>query len=480
MSFDEFVRGNSLVARLTLWFTGVAAALVFSTAGLVYAAIGSGTAGSNDNDQLLLLRALAVRQVVDAGDRDVLQREIERADLGAPRTLFVRVSGPGALGILEAPNMPAFATAVRGEPLASDKRFGDVDVGGRRYRTLTLTTPLPPLSGGGFATIEVAIERSAHPTDSTGRLLLAGTVAVAALFAGTFAWWFVVRQQLLPLRRLASAAATVEQSTLDRRVSLEGLPVELEEFAAQFNQMLERLETTYAALRRYADDVAHELRTPINRLQLGAEVALREANDDAYREALESTLEECMHLGRMVTSLLFLARVENGQARLTAFEMNVAERLEKIRAFFEVNAAEAEIDFTVACDEGLSIMADPTLFQRAVSNVLSNAFAHTPRGGRIAVRAAADGTGIVVEIADSGEGIAPEHQARIFDRFYRGDQARVTASGRVGLGLAITKSIVELHQGHVSLQSTPGAGTIVFLHFPAAQTDAANAARPIL
>lgn len=353
MSFDEFVRGRSLVARLTLWFAGVAAALVLSTAGLVYAA------------------------------------------------------------------------------------------------------------------------------SSNGRLLLATGLAIAMLVLGTVAWWFVVRRQLLPLRRLADTAATVEQSTLDRRVSLEELPLELEEFASQFNQMLERLEVTYAALRRYADDVAHELRTPINRLQLGAEVALREANDDAYREALESTLEECMHLGRMVTSLLFLARVENGQARLAPFAMNVAERLEKIRAFFEVNAAEAEIDFSVACDEGLSIMADPTLFQRAVSNVLSNAFAHTPRGGRITVRAKAEETGIVVEVADTGEGIAPEHQARIFDRFYRGDQARVTVSGRVGLGLAITKSIVELHQGHVSLQSKPGTGTTVFLHFPISQAEATKAARAI-
>lgn len=173
-----------------------------------------------------------------------------------------------------------------------------------------------------------------------------------------------------------------------------------------------------------------------------------------------------MHLGSMVKSLLFLARVENGQARLMPVTLNVAERLEKVRAFFEENAADGNIAFSVVCDASLSIMADPTLFQRALSNVVANAFAHTPRGGRISIRAAVDGPGVVVEVADSGEGIAPEHQGRIFDRFYRADGARVAVSGRVGLGLAITKSIVDLHQGRVWLESRVGSGTRVFLFFP--------------
>ena len=363
--------------------------------------------------------------------------------------------------------MPDLETASPVSLQADERRYGEIESGGLVYRTLTLRAPLSAQSGGGFAAVEVAVDTGEDFATLTRRAWMAGLFAAVALVLGTLAAWYVVRTQLMPLRRLASAAAGVEQSTLNRRVSLQGLPSELEEFGGQFNHMLERLEIAYGALRRYADDVAHELRTPINRIQLGAEVALREAGDvEVYREALESTLEECMHLGSMVKSLLFLARVENGQARLMPVTLNVAERLEKVRAFFEENAADGNIAFSVVCEASLSIMADPTLFQRALSNVVANAFAHTPRGGRISIRAAVDGPGVVVEVADSGEGIAPEHQGRIFDRFYRADGARVAVSGRVGLGLAITKSIVDLHQGRVWLESRVGSGTRVFLFFP--------------
>ena len=231
--------------------------------------------------------------------------------------------------------------------------------------------------------------------------------------------------------------------------------------------MLERLQVAYSALRRYADDVAHELRTPLNRIQLGAEVALREARTpEAYRDALESTLEECMHLGSMAKSLLFLARIENGQATMLPVSLNLAERLEKIRDFFEESAADGGVALTVECDDQLSLVADATLLQRAVSNVVANALAHTPAGGSVTIRATLEAGFVVLEIADTGEGIATEQQAHIFDRFYRADQARGTDRDRVGLGLAITKSIVDLHRGRISVDSAPGRGARFFLRFP--------------
>ena len=458
-----------------LWFVGAATALVVLTAVLLYFALAKGMEWRDD--QVLLKRALTVRDLLAAPvvDREYLDHEVSE-DLEGPRQLFMRIAGPATIGTHETPNMPKVFPNASDKPLGEGQRFGEVVGEGHRFRTLVMRAPLSSQSGGGFATLQFAMDTSLDVEVLNQYIKVAGLIVAVALVLCVIAGRYIVRTQLQPLRRLATAAANIEQSTLDYRVPAEGLPSELREYATQFNHMLARLETAYEALRRYADNVAHELRTPINRIQLGAEVALREARTpESYRDALESTLEECMHLGSMVKSLLFLARVENGQATMLPVSLNVAERLERIRAFFEESAADGGIDLTVECDTQLSIVADATLFQRAISNVVANALSHTPQGGNICLRAWHESSGIVVEVADTGEGIAPEHQDRIFDRFYRGDQARVAASDRVGLGLAITKSIVELHQGRVTFQSSPGAGTRFFLHFPASKIAAEKA-----
>jgi two-component system heavy metal sensor histidine kinase CusS len=113
--------------------------------------------------------------------------------------------------------------------------------------------------------------------------------------------------------------------------------------------------------------------------------------------------------------------------------------------------------------------ADRTLLQRAISNLVANSLAHTPKGGEVKIAAAANDDGVLIEIADTGNGIAPEHQPHVFDRFFRGDAARRTDKDRVGLGLAITKSIVDLHRGRISLESAPAHGTRFTLFFPTVQ-----------
>ncbi len=467
MSFADRLHGGSLAGRLMLWFVGAAMALVLLTAVLLYFALIN--AMQWRDDQVLLKRALTVRDLLAASviDRDYLDHEVSE-DLEGPRQLFIRISGPVSVGVHETPNMPEISPKAGLVLSGGDAEYGAIVNDGRRYRTLVMQVPVSVQSGGGLATLELAIDTSLDVEILNRYVELVGFILVVALILCIVAGWYIVRTQLRPLHQLATAAANIEQSTLGYRVSPEGLPTELREYATQFNNMLARLETAYDALRRYADDVAHELRTPLNRIQLGAEVALREARTpEVYRESLESTLEECEHLGGMVKSLLFLARAENGQTRLVPASINVAERLEKIRAFFEGSALDAGVNLTIDCDPQLSIVADATLFQRAVSNLVANAVAHTPRGGLVSMRAAPESNGIVVEVADNGEGIAPENQPHVFNRFFRADQARGHEKDRVGLGLAITKSIVDLHQGRISLQSKPGAGTRFSLYFPA-------------
>ena len=470
MWFAELRR--SLSVRLVIWFAAAATALVVLTAALLYMALARGVEARDD--QVLLKRAATVRGLLQAAkiDVDYLDHEVSE-DLEGPRQLFMRISGPPAVGVHETPLMPevlhaAAWTAPQG--LAFDKYAFDVvaDRTGGRYRTLTLRTRTSAATGALPVTIQMALDTTLDASVLNQYAELGLFVVAGALLASVFAGYWIVQAQLAPLRRLSQQVMGFKHSTLDRRLNVAGLPAELAEFATQFNAIIGRLEAAYEQLKRYADDVAHELRTPLNRIQLEAEVALRNARTpEEYRNALGSALEECEHLNSMVKSMLFIARAESGRAVVHNQDFKLAERLEVIRAFFADSAEEAGIKLTLTCNPDLSLNADPALLQRAVSNLVANSIEHTPKGGEIKLSAAAEPEGVVIEIADTGGGIAPEHQPYVFDRFFRADSARGSEKDRVGLGLAIAKSIVDLHGGRIALTSASEQGTRFLLHFPA-------------
>jgi two-component system, OmpR family, heavy metal sensor histidine kinase CusS len=233
------------------------------------------------------------------------------------------------------------------------------------------------------------------------------------------------------------------------------------------NAMLVEVEAANAGLEQYADNVAHELRNPINKVLLASEVALSRArSSEDYQDTLVSIVEECQRLSSIVGSLLFLARARRTKVDLERQSVNASAELGVIRAYFESSAQEAGLSLKMECAEDIRFNVDRTLFQRAVSNLVANAISHTPRGGEIAITTLATDGRVVIEVRDNGEGIPAEAQARVFDRFFRVDSVRSATTGRIGLGLPITKSIMDLHGGSVILRSAPGEGTAVTLIFP--------------
>ncbi|MGE0741149.1 MAG: sensor histidine kinase [Hyphomonadaceae bacterium] len=233
------------------------------------------------------------------------------------------------------------------------------------------------------------------------------------------------------------------------------------------NEMLVELEAANEGLQEYADNVAHELRNPVNKMLVGSEVALsRTRTPEEYQDALVSVVEECQRLSSIVGSLLFLARARRTKIDLDVLSIDLGAELELIRSYFEATALEGGVRLTVACPKGVSLHADRTLLQRAVSNLVSNALSHTKAGGEVAIRVSETEHDVAIEVSDTGEGISEEAQARVFDRFYRVDTVRNPTSGRLGLGLPITKSIVDLHGGKIALRSQPGQGTSVTIVLP--------------
>ncbi len=273
------------------------------------------------------------------------------------------------------------------------------------------------------------------------------------------------RRGMQPLTDITKAAERITASQLHERINAAQWPQELVVLASAFDGMLDRLEDAFNRLSQFSADLAHELRTPINNLRGEAEVAMsRPRAASEYRDILASSLEEYERLSRMTDSLLFLAKADSTQAIPNLSPVDAGKEVAKIISFYEALAADQGVQ--VLCEGNETVQADPTLFHRAVSNLLSNALHYTPRGGKIvfSIRHVPNGT-IQVVCSDTGIGIAPEHLSRIFDRFYRIDSSRHGPAEGTGLGLSIVKSIMHLHGGDFTVTSVVGEGSSFSLIF---------------
>ena len=314
--------------------------------------------------------------------------------------------------------------------------------------------------------IQVAVDESHEEALMADYFWKMSVILFFVLLLSAAASIAVTRKGMRPLEEITRAAQRITADQLHERIDPARWPRELMPLAVAFDEMLTRLEDSFTRLSQFSADLAHELRTPINSLMGEAEVALSRVRTSAdYRQVLESSLEEYGKLSRMVDSLLFLARAESTEMRIERSRINALKEIDAVLEFYDAVAEEQGVAVE-SRGEG-SVRADPVLFRRAISNLLSNALKFTPAGGivTLSVRAGADQS-VEVRVKDSGAGIPPEHLPRIFDRFYRADPARSQHPEGTGLGLAIVKSIMELHHGSVRLESRPGLGTTAILVFP--------------
>jgi two-component system heavy metal sensor histidine kinase CusS len=323
-------------------------------------------------------------------------------------------------------------------------------------------------AGASQALLQIALDVSREDALIAGYRRRLGMVLIVGLLFSAGAGAIVARRGMRPLAEITRAAAHISATQLHERVNPARWPRELAALATAFDQMLDRLEASFERLSQFSADLAHELRTPINNLMGEADVALSKVRTpEEYRRVIESSLEEFAKLSRTIDGLLFLARAEHPDTHIQRAALDARKEIEAVGEFYDAMAQEQGVE--VRCEGVATVHADPLLFRRAVSNVLSNALQYTPRGGSIVMSVAASADeGTTVRVSDTGCGIEPEHLPKLFDRFYRIDRARSHAPHNLGLGLAIVKSIVELHHGVVTVQSEPGKGTTVSLQFPAA------------
>ncbi|HYQ38913.1 MAG TPA: heavy metal sensor histidine kinase, partial [Pseudomonas sp.] len=279
--------------------------------------------------------------------------------------------------------------------------------------------------------------------------------------------WLVARSGLRPLREVAQVAATVSARSLKERIPEQALPVELRPLVAAFNGMLARLDDAFVRLSNFSADIAHELRTPLTQLMTHTEVVLGRARSlEEYQDALYGNLEDLKRMARMIDDMLFLAKADNGLIVPERAAVALHELAERLLDYYRLLAEEGDI--ALALEGEGRIAGDAGMLRRALSNLLSNALRYTPAGGCIRVHIARVGEQVTLSVENPGPTVPAEHLGRLFDRFYRADPARREGGSHAGLGLAITRSIVEAHGGRIVCESADGL-TRFRMTFPVAR-----------
>jgi len=288
-------------------------------------------------------------------------------------------------------------------------------------------------------------------------------VALAIVIFAAIGYW-LARRGLSSLRQMSHEIEYIHAEDLHTRLASQSWPAELNTLVSSFDGMMTRLEASFKQLSRFSSDIAHELRAPINNLISAASVTQSKARSpEEYREALAAIVEEGERLSRMISSMLFLARADNSREPLHLESVSSATEFARLINYYDILAEEKNI--TLTSEGEVVFQADPMHLQRALSNLLSNAIRHTQPGGQVHLQASQENSHILLSVTDDGEGISAEHLPHIFDRFYRVDEARSSA-GNTGLGLALVKTIAELHGGKIQVESTRGKGSCFTLVLP--------------
>ena len=378
----------------------------------------------------------------------------------ATQPLFAQAEGEGGIVIAPAEQTPVPTEEASGGTASGREVVQRIPVFANGQQVATLVV----MSGAGAAT--PASENGDRFLDRMRLALLVGGIGalVIALILGVVLVDGITR----PLRRLRDAARQIAGGDFSQRVAVTS-PLEAAELADSFNWMTETLERDRETRRRLLSDIVHELRSPLSVIQ-GTSQGFLDGVIPADPEHAAVIRDEAALLGKLITDLRDLALAEAGELRLERKPIDVAELVSQAVGVLLPRARESGVEVEGAAPPGLPhCLVDRDRTLQIVGNLLDNALRHTPRGGRIAVRIRQAPEGMLsLDVADTGEGIAPEHLPHIFDRFYRVDAARARGGG-TGLGLAIVKQLVEAQGGVATVESAPGRGSVFTVTFPVAE-----------
>ena len=458
--FSKRPEPRSIASQLILLFTLAAALLLACGLGVFYWIVVR-HAFAEDNAVLADKVDGLQTSFEQRGGLAAVAAEIDAAGSRQRAPFMVRVLDPAGATIGQTTGMETLLPANIFPPVASRETAAPSEhrVAGRLF---ALTTTHAHAGGQQF-TIQVAQDRSSDEQVERKFGILVLVVLSGSILASILIAIPVTRRGLRPLEEMKRSLERIGPTHLNERVAPANWPRELQPLAIAFDEMLKRLDDSFTRLSQFSADLAHELRTPIANMLGEAQVALsRDRSAAEYRETIESTIGECERLSGIVDNLLFVARADAATEPVERTRFDARAAVEKIAAFYETIAEDRHV--AINCSGQGQISADPALFARAVGNLVDNALRFTPENGSIQIALAERANDFEIAVSDNGSGVAPEHLPRVFDRFYRAEPSR--GSDGAGLGLALVKSIVDLHGGTARIQSEVGRGTTVSITFP--------------
>jgi heavy metal sensor kinase len=280
--------------------------------------------------------------------------------------------------------------------------------------------------------------------------------------------YFLARKSLAPVADMTARADRIGESTIHDRLQIQNPQDELGRFAATFNRLLDRLDLAFERQRRFIADASHELRTPVAILMGESEVALsKDTRSTAeYRESLSILHHEARRLSRVVDDMFTLSRADAGQYPVTPREFYLDELAADCVQSLRSLAAAKSISLSIQSAAELPLVADESLLRRMLLNLLDNAIKYTPTGGAVTVAINQSSDAAEITVTDNGPGISPELQSRVFERFFRADQARTRSNSGAGLGLSIAKWIAEAHHGTLELSRSDSSGSVFTARIP--------------
>jgi heavy metal sensor kinase len=293
---------------------------------------------------------------------------------------------------------------------------------------------------------------------------LAGIGAIILFFGLAVGWWFVSRA-LRPVENISAAAVKISAGDLSQRINVAEAESELGQLAAVLNSTFARLEAAFAQQKQFASDAAHELRTPVAVILTQTQIALNRERDAAsYKETVEACQRAAQRMRKLIKSLLELARLDAGQEKLKRLQFDLSKIVEDCVELIRPLADGRNVKI-ISELEPLEISGDSERLAQVVTNLLTNAIQYNREGGEVRVKLKIKDGFAALKISDTGAGISAEDLPHVFKRFYRGDKSRTGASNS-GLGLAISKAIVEAHGGTIEVASEENIGTTFIVRLP--------------
>ena len=374
-------------------------------------------------------------------------------DMTGPNGFYYAIWSPDGRELMRSTNAPSKL------PVLSDHGFQ------QRGVYYELVSPEMP---NGTAPYVILVGRSigAELKELHRDLLRTIGMETALLGLVLLAGWGVASRAIKPIENISATAVKISAGDLSQRINVAETESELGKLAAVLNSTFARLEAAFTQQQRFTADAAHELRTPVSVILTQTQTALtRERTAAEYRETIEACQRASQRMRRLIESLLELARLDAGQESLkrVRFDLSkaIADSVEWVRPLAEERGVKILPDLG-----SLEITGDSGRLAQVIANLLTNAIQYSPSGGEVHLKLESQPGLAALTVADTGPGISNEDLPHVFERFYRGDKSRTASNGNAGLGLAISKAIVEAHGGTIEVASQTGKGTTFTVRLP--------------